>query len=84
MRTFIKLIIAIIILAVAAIAALPFIIDPNDYKDEIAAQVEKATGRKLTLQGANGISVFPWVALDLGQVSLSNASGFKAESFASV
>lgn len=84
MRTFIKLIIAIIILAVAAIAALPFIIDPNDYKDEIAAQVEKATGRKLTLQGDIGLSVFPWVALDLGQVSLSNASGFKAESFASV
>ena len=39
MRTFIKLIIAIIIIAIAALAALPFIIDPNDYKDEIAAQV---------------------------------------------
>jgi AsmA protein len=84
MRTFIKLIIAIIIIAIAALAALPFIIDPNDYKDEIAAQVEKATGRKLTLQGDIGLSVFPWIALELGQLSLSNASGFKAESFASV
>lgn len=84
MRTFIKLVIAIIIIAIAAIAALPFIIDPNDYKDEIAAQVEKATGRKLTLQGDIGLSVFPWIALDLGALSLSNASGFKAESFASV
>lgn len=84
MRTFIKLIIAIIIIAIAALAALPFIIDPNDYKDEIAAQVEKATGRKLTIQGDIGLSVFPWIALDLGQLSLSNASGFKAESFASV
>ena len=63
---------------------MPFIIDPNDYKDEIAAQVEKATGRKLTLQGDIGLSVFPWIALELGQLSLSNASGFKAESFASV
>ncbi|MAK66981.1 MULTISPECIES: AsmA family protein [unclassified Methylophaga] len=84
MRTFIKLIIAIIIIAIAALAALPFIIDPNDYKDEIAAQVEKATGRKLTLQGDIGLSVFPWIALELGPLSLSNASGFKAESFASV
>lgn len=84
MRTFIKLVIAIIIIAIAAIAALPFIIDPNDYKDEIAAQVEKATGRKLTLQGDIGLSVFPWIALDLGALSLSNASGFEAESFASV
>lgn len=84
MRTFIKLIIAIIIIAIAALAALPFIIDPNDYKDEIAAQVEKATGRQLTLQGDISLSVFPWIALELGPLSLSNASGFKAESFASV
>jgi len=84
MRTFIKLIIAIIIIAIAALAAIPFIIDPNDYKDEIAAQVEKATGRQLTLQGDIGLSVFPWIALELGPLSLSNASGFKAESFASV
>lgn len=84
MRIVIKLIIAIIIIAIAALAALPFIIDPNDYKDEIAAQVEKTTGRKLTLQGDIGLSVFPWIALELGPLSLSNASGFKAESFASV
>ncbi|WP_300496400.1 AsmA family protein [uncultured Methylophaga sp.] len=84
MRTFIKVIIAIIIIAIAALAALPFIIDPNDYKDEIAAQVEKTTGRKLTLQGDIELSVFPWIALELGPLSLSNASGFKAESFASV
>lgn len=84
MRTFIKVIIAIIIIAIAALAALPFVIDPNDYKDEIAAQVEKTTGRKLTLQGDIELSVFPWIALELGPLSLSNASGFKAESFASV
>ncbi|AUZ84007.1 AsmA family protein [Methylophaga nitratireducenticrescens] len=84
MRTFIKLIIAIIIIAIAALAALPFVIDPNDYKDEIAAQVEKATGRQLTLQGDIELSVFPWVALELGPLSLSNANGFKSDSFASV
>ena len=62
MRTIIKLVIGIIILLIAALAALPFIIDPNDYKDEIAAQVEKATGRNLTLQGDIGLSVhYPWV-----------------------
>lgn len=84
MRTIIKLVIGIIILLIAALAALPFIIDPNDYKDEIAAQVEKATGRNLTLQGDIGLSVFPWIALELGPLSLSNANGFEAESFASV
>ncbi|MEX0615356.1 MAG: AsmA family protein [Methylophaga sp.] len=84
MRTLIKVIVIVLVLAVAALAAIPFVVDPNDYKDEIATQVEKATGRQLSIQGDIGLSVFPWVALELGQLSLSNASGFKADSFAQV
>lgn len=84
MRTFIKIIAALVILAIATLIAIPFLIDPNDYKDEISEQVEKATGRQLTIQGDIGLSVFPWVALDLGQLSLSNAEGFESETFASV
>ncbi len=84
MRTLIKVIVIVLVLAVAALAAIPFVVDPNDYKDEIATQVEKATGRQLSIQGDIGLSVFPWVALELGQLSLSNASGFEADSFAQV
>lgn len=84
MRFFIKALIFIIIVAIAGLIALPFVIDPNDYKQEITEQVEKATGRQLTLKGDIGLSVFPWVALELGQLSLSNAKGFKADTFANV
>ncbi|HET8808122.1 MAG TPA: AsmA family protein [Methylophaga sp.] len=84
MRTLIKVIVIVLVLAVAALVAIPFVVDPNDYKDEIASQVEKATGRQLSIQGDIGLSVFPWIALELGQLSLSNASGFPAESFARV
>lgn len=84
MRTLIKIIAALVIVAIAALIAIPFLIDPNDYKDEISQQVEKATGRQLTIQGDIGLSVFPWVALQLGQLSLSNAEGFEADHFASV
>ena len=84
MRTLFKLIFGIIILAVAGLIALPFFIDPNDYKQEISDQVEKATGRQLTLEGDIGLSVFPWIALELGELSLSNAKGFKADTFAKV
>ena len=84
MRTVLKLILIVIIIAVASLVALPFVVDPNDYKDEISSQVEKATGRNLTLQGDIGLSVFPWIALELGPLSLSNAQGFKADSFAKV
>ncbi len=84
MRTLIKVIVIVLVLAIAALAAIPFVVDPNDYKDDIATQVEKATGRQLSIQGNIGLSVFPWIALELGQLSLSNASGFKADSFAQV
>lgn len=84
MRIALKLIFAIIIIVVAGLVALPFVVDPNDYKDEISTQVEKVTGRNLTLQGDIGLSVFPWIALELGPLSLSNAEGFKADSFAKV
>ena len=84
MRTFIKIAVIIIVLIVVGLISLPFFIDPNDYKDEISTQVEKATGRNLTLQGDIKLSVFPWIALELGPLSLSNAEGFKADSFAKV
>ena len=84
MRILFKFIIFIIILVIAGLIALPFIVDPNDYKQEISSQVEKATGRTLTLDGDIKLSVFPWIALELGPLSLSNAAGFKADSFAKV
>ena len=84
MRTFIKVLIFLIILIVAGLIALPFFIDPNDYKQEISEQVEKATGRNLTLDGDIKLSVFPWIALELGPLSLSNAKGFKADKFVKI
>lgn len=84
MRILLKLILLLIVLIVGALIALPFFVDPNDYKQEIADKVEQATGRTLTLEGDIELSVFPWIALELGPLSLSNAEGFKAESFAKV
>ncbi|MFT7414120.1 MAG: AsmA protein [Methylophagaceae bacterium] len=84
MRILFKLIIFIIVIVIAGLVALPFIVDPNDYKQEISSQVEKVTGRTLTLDGDIKLSVFPWIALELGPLSLSNAAGFKSESFAKV
>ena len=39
MRILFKLIIIVIIIAIAGLIALPFIVDPNDYKQEISDQV---------------------------------------------
>jgi AsmA protein len=84
MRSLFRLIIFIIVIVIAGLIALGIFVDPNDYKQEISTQVEKSTGRKLTLEGDIKLSVFPWIALELGPLSLSNAAGFKADSFAKV
>jgi AsmA protein len=64
-------------LVVIAAIVLPLVIDPNDYKEEIGAEVEKHTGRKLNIEGDMALSVFPWLGLDIGPTQLSNAVGFE-------
>ena len=68
----------LVLLVVIAVVVLPLMVDPNDYKDEIAATVEKQTGRTLKIEGDLALSVFPWLGLDIGPTQLSNAEGFDA------
>ncbi|MFP4129212.1 MAG: AsmA family protein [Halorhodospira sp.] len=62
------------LLAVAAIAVM--VIDPNDYRDEIAAVAERQLGRELTIQGEIDWTLFPWLGLEVGRVTLADAEGF--------
>ncbi|MFT7234828.1 MAG: AsmA protein [Methylophagaceae bacterium] len=84
MRILLKFIAFIVIIVIIGLIALPLIVDPNDYKQQISDQVEKATGRTLNLEGDIRLSVFPWIALELGPLSLSNAAGFDAKDFAKI
>src|SRR6202790_3935855 len=69
------------ILIIAGLLAVWVLVNPNDYKDRIAAAVKESTGRELILKGDIKLSVFPWVALELGPASLGNPPGFGAEPF---
>lgn len=71
-------------LIVVAAIALTLLVDPNDYRDEIGAQVQKHTGRELKIDGEIGLSYFPWLGLELGAMELGNAEGFGPEPFASM
>ena len=66
----------LVVLVIAAVVVLPLVIDPNDYKPEIAATVKEQTGRNLEIEGDISLSVFPWLGLDIGPTRLSNAEGF--------
>jgi len=76
LKIFGALVAVVVALVVLAAIVLPLIIDPNDYKDEIAAEVTRQTGRTLTIEGDIALSVFPWLGLDIGPAQLSNAAGF--------
>jgi len=74
---------ALLLLILAAIA-LPMIYDEEDLKLAIADQVHKQTGRELQIDGALHFSVFPWLAVDVGDLRLGNAEGFGDQPFARV
>lgn len=84
LRGLVYLIGILVLLIVIAAVALPFVVDPNDFKDDITRVVEEKTGRQLNIKGDLGLSVFPWLALEIGETSLSNAPGFGADTFAAV
>lgn len=63
-------------IAVLALVAVLLFFDPNDYREQISAGVRDATGRDLTIEGELSLSIFPWLAIEMGPVSLGNAEGF--------
>lgn len=67
---------------IGAIALFLFF-DPNDFRDEISAEVKKATGRDLIIEGDLSLSVFPWIAVNIGRTQLGNAEGFGDQPFLS-
>ncbi len=75
---------ALVVIFIALVVLLVVTIDPNDYKQLIVEQVDKTTGRQLSLKGDIELSFFPWLGLRLGEAALSNAAGFGDTPFARV
>jgi AsmA protein len=75
---------ALIGLIVVGLIAVLLLVDPNDYRDDIAQLIEQKTGRPLTIRGDLGLKVFPWIALDIHDVTLGNPPGYGSEPFLTV
>ena len=71
----------VIALGLVAVVAL---VNPNDYKDDIAKLVRHQTGLELHLAGDLKLAVFPSVAIDASQASLANPPGFGSEPFLAI
>jgi len=65
----------VLVLIVATIIAIPFFVPLDAIRDRIVAEVKTSTGRDLAIDGPVDLSIFPSVAVELSDVSLSNAPG---------
>jgi AsmA protein len=83
LKILLLLIAAFVGVGVLASIALFLFFDPNDFRDEISGAAKKATGRDLIIEGDISLSVFPWVAVEIGRTELGNAQGFGDEPFLS-
>lgn len=72
---------ALVALVAAALVIVALLFDPNDFREQIATQVEQATGREFAIEGDLSVSVFPWLAIDVGPTRLGNAPGFGDDPF---
>lgn len=65
----------LILLLAAAIVALPFLFDPNDFRGKLGEAVKRETGREFSV-GEIRLSVFPWLRVEIDDARLGNAPGF--------
>jgi uncharacterized protein involved in outer membrane biogenesis len=74
----------LIVLLVGAALIVPSLVDWNAYKPEIAAEVQKVTGRTLEIGGELEFAVLPTPHLKVSNARLSNAPGATAKSMLSL
>ncbi|BBP45667.1 hypothetical protein THMIRHAS_10400 [Thiosulfatimonas sediminis] len=78
LKLLLKIALGAILTLVIAIGALFAFVDPNDYRQDITDIVQKQTGRDLQI-GNMSLSIWPRIAINLEQASLSNAPGFSTD-----
>ncbi len=74
----------IVVIVAGLFAAVAFLVNPNDYKEDIISLVKDQTGRELTIKQDMALTFFPWIGVKLGGVELSNATGFGSAPFVGV
>lgn len=74
----------LLLLGIVAIVTVPFMVDLNDFKAQLEAAVQENTGRKLKIEGEVSLSIFPWLGVTTGKMTLDNAEGFSAQPFAQI
>ena len=88
MKTIIRITLSLLVTAITLVIigslAVLFLVDPNEYRDDLASLVEDQTGREFTIEGELSLNVFPCCSVAIGKTSLSNPPGFESSKFIQV
>ncbi|MBK1670342.1 hypothetical protein CKO28_20165 [Rhodovibrio sodomensis] len=84
MKKLIYALLAVLFVLMAAVLLLPSLIDWNAYKDQLARQVEQATGRDIAVDGPVSLSLLPSPAFSAQQVTLANVDGGRDQPMARI
>src|SRR5690625_506829 len=74
-KLLLSIVIAVVVLIIAAVVAV-LVFDPNKYREEIAAHASDRLGREVRLGGPVELALFPWLAVDIHDVSIGTPADF--------
>lgn len=75
MKKVLLVLLGLIVVVIAAAVIVPFVVPTDTYKRQIEAQVERATGRTLAIDGPLEFSLLPTVAVNVEDVRFANVEG---------
>ncbi len=75
---------AVIVVAILAVIGLVTLVDPNDYRAEMAETVQRYTGRTVEFSGDLHLSFFPWMGVEAAGLRIGNPESFGGGDFASL
>lgn len=84
MKKLIITLIVVVCLFFAALAALVFFVNPNQFKPLLVQEVKKSTGLDLSINADINWKFFPTFGLSLGDIELKNPTGFSRTNLAKV
>ncbi len=76
--------VALVLILLVAAAILIARFDPNDYKPQLTALLEERTGRSIAIDDDIGWTLFPWLAVTTGGITIGNHPDLSPAPFATV
>ena len=84
LKWFFGILLTLIIVIISLAIALPYMIDPNDYKEDVIAYIKESTGQDAQINGDIKLSFFadfPNLNAEINEVVILNADGFVVKPF---